>query len=101
MSEKQKCPLEPLHSNIILVQIEEEQKMYGSILVADLGKEKPIIGEVLAVGPGGLAIGVDHWLTPSTQVGDKVIVPSFGGVKISFEGIEYLIYKDSDIIAKI
>jgi chaperonin GroES len=91
--------LEALHNHVIIKQSELEEKTYGSILIADTGKEKPMIGEVLAVGPG--IMGFIGWMKPSTEIGDIVLVPSFGGMRIMYEGEEYLVYKDIDILAKI
>jgi chaperonin GroES len=72
--------------------------MYGNIIVPDAGKEKPLMGEVVATGPG--LININGVLIPNTlEVGQLVTFPSFGGQRISIEGDEYLIYKEQDIFA--
>ncbi len=87
----------PKHNNVLLKQIEIEQKQYGSIMIADLGNEKALYGEILAIGPGTYSIsGV--YLPMQCKVGEKVIIPSFGGQRIKYEGEEYIIMKDQDIL---
>ena len=91
---------QPKHNNVLLKQIEIEQKQYGSIMIADMGHEKPLYGEVLAVGSGTYTMnGV--FIEVTSKVGEKVIIPSFGGQKVSFDGEEYIIVKDTDILATI
>lgn len=93
--------IEPMHNNVVLKEIELEQKMYGNILIADLGKEKPQTAEVVAVGPGTYTVTGDHFIKTTLTPGEKVLFPSFGGHKVTFEGEEYIIVKENDIIAKI
>lgn len=89
----------PKHNNILLKEI-EIKKQHGSILVADMGNEKAMYCEVLAVGPGTYTMnGV--FIEVTSKVGDKVIIPSFGGQKITYEGEEYVIVKDTDILARV
>ena len=72
--------------------------MYGNIIVPDAGKEKPLMGEVIAVGPG--IVNINGSLIPNTlEVGQTVAFPSFGGQRITIEGEDYLIYKEQDIFA--
>jgi len=90
----------PKHNNVLIKQIEESEKMYGSIIVPDTGKEKPLMGEVIAVGPGIRTItGV--WVDNETKVGEIVAFPAFGGQKMTVKGEEFFIYKDTDILAQI
>lgn len=90
--------IKPLHNHVIIKQQDETETMYGNIIVPDAGKEKPLIGEVVAVGPG--LINIHGILIPNTlEVGQKVAFPSFGGQRITIEGNEYLIYKEQDIFA--
>jgi chaperonin GroES len=78
-------------------QIEAEEKMYGNIIVPDMGKDKPMIGKVLAAGPGTY---MGATLIPmAVKVGDVVFYPPFGGNKITWESEEYVIVKDADVLA--
>lgn len=88
------------HDKVLVKPIEESEQLYGSIIVPDLGKEKPQIGEVLDVGPGrvtefGTKIGI------TVQVGDIVLVPKIGTIRVDFEGEEYYILPDREILAVI
>jgi chaperonin GroES len=72
--------------------------MYGNIVVPDAGKEKALIGEVVAVGPG--IVNLQGTLISNTlKVGQKVTFPAFGGQKITIKGDDYLVYKEQDIFA--
>jgi chaperonin GroES len=90
--------IKPLHNHVVIKQQDESETMYGNIIVPDAGKEKPLMGEVVATGPG--LININGVLIPNTlKVGQLVTFPSFGGQRISIEGDEYLIYKEQDIFA--
>ena len=89
----------PLHNNILVKKIEIEETS-GSIIVPDMGNENPNYGEVIAVGPG-LKTAYGIWIDNTVKVGDKVILPAFGGQKLSFDNEDYIIIKDIDILAKI
>ena len=90
--------IKPLHNHIVIKQQDETETMYGNIIVPDAGKEKPLMGEIVATGPG--VVNMNGVLIPNTlQVGQTVTFPSFGGQRISIDGEEYLIYKEQDIFA--
>ena len=90
--------IKPLHNHVVIKQQDETETMYGNIVVPDLGKEKPLMGEVLASGPG--LINLNGVLISNTvEVGQIVIFPSFGGQKITVEGEEYVVCKEQDLIA--
>jgi chaperonin GroES len=90
--------IKPLHNHVVIKQQDETETMYGNIIVPDAGKEKPLMGEVVAVGPG--IVNMNGALIPNTlEVGQKVSFPSFGGQKLSIGGEDYLIYKEQDIFA--
>lgn len=90
--------LTPVNGHIILKSIEEEEQTYGNIVIPDLGKEKPEVGEVIAVSDtynwhqGQL---VRSKLTP----GQKVLIPKMGSVKITVDGEDYIVTKESEILA--
>jgi len=88
----------PLHNHVVIKQQDEAEVMYGNIVVPDAGKEKALIGEVIAVGPG--IVNLQGALIPnSLKVGQKVTFPAFGGQKITIKGDDYLVYKEQDIFA--
>jgi chaperonin GroES len=90
--------IKPLHNHVVIKQQDETETMYGNIIVPDAGKEKPLMGEVVAVGPG--LINLNGVLIPNNLgVGQTVVFPAFGGQRITVEGEEYLIYKEQDIFA--
>ena len=90
--------IKPLHNHVVIKQQDETETMYGNIVVPDLGKEKPLMGEVIATGPG--LINLTGTLIPNTvEVGQTVIFPAFGGQKITVEGEEYVVCKEQDLIA--
>jgi chaperonin GroES len=90
--------IKPLHNHVVIKQQDETETMYGNIIVPDAGKEKPLMGEIVATGPG--VVNMNGVLIPNTlQVGQTVTFPSFGGQRISIDGEEYLIYKEQDIFA--
>lgn len=91
--------IQPFYNNVLTkVCEEEEEKTYGRIVLSETSKEKCTIAEVIAVGPGLFNIGSSDWITPTAKVGDKVLLPVMGGYKITYEGIEYIMMKDSDIL---
>lgn len=89
----------PLHSNVLIKQQDETETMYGNIIVPDAGKEKPLMGEVIAVGPGAYSVTGEVFLETKTKVGQTVCFPSFGGQRITVEGEEYVVVKEQDLIA--
>jgi len=92
--------IKPLHNHVVIKQQDETETMYGNIIIPDAGKEKMMMGEVIATGPG--LININGVLIPnSVEVGQKVTFPSFGGQRITLGGEEYLIYKEQDIFAVI
>jgi chaperonin GroES len=90
--------IKPLHNHVVIKQQDETETMYGNIVVPDLGKEKPLMGEIIASGPG--IINLNGALILNTvEVGQTVIFPAFGGQKITVEGEEYIVCKEQDLIA--
>lgn len=89
----------PTNDRILLRPIDEGEQTYGSIIIPDLGKEKPEMGEVLAVGPGRLSEHGNLVTVRSCKVGDIVLVPKIGTLRIDFDGVEYYIAQDREILA--
>ena len=87
----------PLHDRVVVKRIEEEQKTKGGIINPDTAKEKPMQGEILAVGPGSR--GEDGKLIPmGVSVGDRVLFGKWSGTEVKLDGDELLIMKESDIM---
>lgn len=92
--------LEALFDAVIVRPIEEEETMYGNIVVPDLGKDKNEKGEVVAVGPGKPTV-TGTFIPTQVQVGDVVILPTMGFTKLEYNGEEYYIGPENSILAKI
>jgi len=91
--------MEPLGDRVLVKPIPREEVTKGGIILPDTAKEKPQEGEVLAVGPGRL--GDDGKRLPmDVKVGDKVIYAKYAGTEIKIDGEEYIILRESDILAK-
>ena len=87
----------PLHDRVAVKRVEEEQKTKGGLIIPDTAKEKPMQGEVLAVGPG--ARDDKGGLVPmGVQVGDRVLFGKWSGTEVKLDGEELLIMKESDIM---
>ncbi len=90
--------VKPLHDRVLIKRIEEEEKTKGGIIIPDTAKEKPIRGEVIAVGPGRITDDGKR-IEMSVKVGDKVMFNRYAGTEIKIEGEEYLIMREDDIVA--
>jgi chaperonin GroES len=90
----------PLHDRILVKRIEAEEKTPGGIIIPDTAKEKPIEGEVLAVGPG--ARDESGTVQPlDVRVGDRVLFGKWSGTEVIIEGEDRLIMKESDVFGVI
>lgn len=94
-----KIPI-PCNDRVIIEPIEEGESMYGSIIVPDMGKERPEIGTVVGTGPGRTS-EFGAFIPTIAEKGDVVIVPKIGTIKVDYEGKEYYIVQDREILAKI
>ncbi len=90
--------LKPLHDRVLVKRLEEEEKTKGGIIIPDTAKEKPIKGEIMAVGPGRLTDDGKR-IEMSVKVGDKVMFSKYAGTEVKIEGEEYLIMREDDIVA--
>ncbi|HCN19604.1 MAG: co-chaperone GroES [Planctomycetes bacterium RIFCSPHIGHO2_02_FULL_50_42] len=92
--------IRPLDDRVVIERLEAEEKTAGGILLPDTAKEKPSKGKVIAVGDGRLSD--DGKKIPlSVKKGDKVFFSKYAGAEVTVDGKEYLIMKESDILAKI
>jgi len=90
--------LKPLNDRVIVRRFEEEQKTAGGLIIPDTAKEKPIQGEILAVGSGKLM--EDGSRRPlDIKAGDRVLFGKYAGTDIKVEGEELLIMREDDILA--
>jgi chaperonin GroES len=85
----------PLHDRVIVKPAPAEEKTAGGIIIPDTAKEKPQRGTVMAAGPGKK----DEPMTVKT--GDSILYGKYAGTEVSFEGEDYLIMRESDILAVI
>jgi len=90
--------LKPLADRVVVRAITAEEKTRGGIVLPDTAKEKPQEGEVVAVGPGRL-LDNGQRLPPEVKVGDRVIYPKYGGTEVKLGEEEYLVLRESDILA--
>lgn len=87
----------PLHDRVLIKKIESDQKTAGGIIIPDTAKEKPMEGEVIAVGPGvRTEDGKVHPL--DVKVGQKILFGKWSGTEIKMDNQEYLVMKESDIL---
>lgn len=90
--------LKPLNDRVVVKRIEEEQKTAGGIIIPDTAKEKPIQGQVVAVGSGKvIEDGTRRAL--DVKEGDRVLFGKYAGTDIKVEGEELLIMREDDILA--
>ncbi len=90
--------IKPLYDRILVKRIEQEAKSKGGIIIPDTAKEKPMEGEVIAIGNG--TRGENGNIKPlEVSVGDIVLFAKWGGTEVKLDGGEYIIMKESDVLA--
>ena len=92
--------LEALFDAVIVKPIELEETQYGSIFIPDAGKDRNEQGEVIAVGPGKHTV-TGTFLPCEVKVGDVVVLPTMGFTKLQFQGDDYFIGPENQILARI
>jgi chaperonin GroES len=92
--------LQPQNDRVLIKPIEAGEEMYGNIIIPDMGKEKPEMGEVIAVGPGRQS-EFGQFIRVNASVGDVVLIPKIGSLRIDFEGQEYFLTPDREILATV
>ena len=92
--------LEALFDAVIVKPYESEETTYGNIIVPDLGKEKNEFGEVVAVGPGKPTIS-GEFIPTVLKVGDRVVLPTMGFTKLPYDGEEYYVGPENQVLAKV
>lgn len=89
--------IKPLADRVVIKALPMEEKTKSGIIMPDTAKEKPQEGEVVAVGPGKMEKG--ERIALDVKVGDRVIYSKYAGTEVKYDGEEYLILKESDILA--
>jgi chaperonin GroES len=87
----------PLHDRVVVRRIDADEKTVGGIIIPDTAKEKPMEGEVVAVGPG--ARDENGQLVPlDVRAGDRILFGKWSGTEVKIDGEELLIMKESDVL---
>ncbi len=89
--------IKPLADRVVIKMTEAEETTKSGLFLAGNAKEKPQVAEVVAVGPGGNVDGKE--VVMSVKVGDKVLTSKYSGTEVKCDGEEYIIVKQSDILA--
>ena len=92
--------IKPLADRVLIKMKEGEETTKSGIILASNAQEKPQIAEVIEVGPGSISIDGNGGREPmEVKKGDSVIVSKYAGTEVKYEGVEYLIVKQDDILA--
>lgn len=91
--------MKPLGDRVVIKNLEAQETTKGGIILTNSAKEKPMMAEVVAVGPGGNVDGKE--ITMQVQVGQKVVYAKYAGTEIKLDGEEYIILRQSDLLAVI
>jgi chaperonin GroES len=89
--------IKPLSDRVVVKPLEEAEVKKGSIIIPDTAKEKPMQGEVMEVGPGKIEDGKK--IEMEVKKGDKVLYGKYSGTEVTIDDIEYLIVRESEILA--
>jgi chaperonin GroES len=89
--------IRPLHDRVVVKRWEEEKTSPGGIVIPDSAAEKPIKGEVVAVG-NGKVLDNGEVRSPDVKVGDKILFGKYSGTEVKIEGTEYLVLREDDIV---
>jgi chaperonin GroES len=90
--------VKPLADRVLVKPQEEEEVKKGGIIIPDTAKEKPQQGKVIAMGPGKLAETGER-IAPEVKKGDVILYGKYSGTEVTIDGEEYLIMRESDILA--
>ena len=87
----------PLHDRVLIKRLDSEEKTAGGLIIPDTAKEKPMEGEVIAVGEGAYNDDGDR-IKPDLKAGDKVLFGKWNGTEVKIDGEDLLIMKESEIM---
>src|SRR5512135_575046 len=94
---KGKLKVHPLADRVVVRALEETEQMRGGLYIPDTAKEKPQQGEIIAVGPGRYE--KDKRVPMEVKIGDKVLYGKYSGTEVTVDGEQYLILRESDVLA--
>ena len=89
--------IKPLGDRVVIKMVEAEETTKSGIILTGSAKEKPVVSEVVAVGPGGVVDGKE--VTMYVEVGDKVVISNYAGTEVKLGKEEYTIVRQGDILA--
>lgn len=89
--------IKPLADRVLIKMVDAEETTKSGIILSSGAKEKPQIAEIIAVGPGGMVDG--EKIEMNVKVGQKVITSKYSGTEVKYEGTEYIIVRQNDILA--
>lgn len=89
--------IKPLQDRVIVKRVSEEEKTSGGIIIPDTAKEKPMEGEVVAVG-GGKILDNGTKVPMDVKAGDRVLFGKYAGTEVKIDGVEHLIMREDDIL---
>ena len=87
----------PLHDRVVVRRLDAEEKTSGGIIIPDTAKEKPMEGEIVAVGPGARN-EQGQLVPPDVRAGDRVLFGKWSGTEVKIDGQDLLIMKESDVM---
>ena len=97
MATKTSTSVAPLADRVVVRALEETEQMRGGLFIPDTAKEKPMQGEVIAVGPGRFE--KDKRVPMEVKTGDKVLYGKYSGTEVTLEGEQVLILRETDVLA--
>jgi len=89
--------IRPLQDRVLVKRIAEEERTKGGIVIPDTAREKPMEGEVIAVGNGKILENGSK-ITPEVKAGDKILFGKYAGTEVKIDGVEHLILREDDIL---
>ena len=92
--------IRPLHDRVVVRRMQEERTSSGGIVIPDSAAEKPIQGEIIAVGNGKIMDNGDH-RSLDVKVGDRVLFGKYSGTEVKLDGEEFLVMREDDIMGVI
>ncbi len=90
--------IKPLADRVVVKPLEQEEKQQGGIIIPDTAKEKPQEGEIIAVGPGKISDSGEK-IAMEVKKGDRVLYGKYSGTEVTVNNEDYLIMRESDILA--
>lgn len=91
--------IKPLADRVVIKMLESEETTKSGIVLPGAAKEKPQLAEVVAVGPGGIVDGKE--VKMELSIGDRVLMSKYSGTEVKLDGVEFIILRQSDILAKV